>query len=77
MADETTKTYSNGEITIVWKPEKCIHSGVCVRTLPQVYNPKAKPWITIENANTEALKAQLEKCPSGALSYFVNTEDEN
>lgn len=72
MADETTKTYSNGEITIVWKPGKCIHSGVCVRTLPQVYNPKAKPWIAMGNATTEELKAQLSKCPSGALSYYLN-----
>jgi len=77
MADEITKNYSNGEITIVWKPEKCIHSGVCVRTLPQVYNPKAKPWIAIENAATEELKAQLLKCPSGALSYYLNSGNEN
>jgi uncharacterized Fe-S cluster protein YjdI len=76
MADEITKTYSNGEITIVWKPGKCIHSGVCARTLPQVYKPREKPWITIENATTEELKVQLSKCPSGALSYFVNSKEE-
>lgn len=61
--------YSNGEITIVWNPEKCAHSGICVKTLPAVYNPKAKPWIAIGNATTEELKAQIDKCPSGALSY--------
>ena len=77
MSGEITKKYSNGEITIVWKPGKCIHSGVCVRTLPQVYNPKAKPWITMENASTEELKAQVSKCPSGALSYYLNSEKEN
>jgi len=77
MTDEIVKTYSNGEITVVWKPGKCIHSGVCVRALPQVYNPKAKPWIAVGNASTEELKAQLSKCPSGALSYFVNGEEEN
>lgn len=63
------KEYSNGELTIVWEPKKCIHAGVCVRTLPQVYNPKEKPWIKIENASTDQLKSQIEKCPSGALSY--------
>lgn len=77
MPGEITKTYSNSEITIVWKPEKCFHSGVCVRTLPQVYNPKAKPWITIENASSEELKSQVSKCPSGALSYYLNSEKEN
>ena len=69
MEKEITKKYSNGEITIIWKPKTCIHSGICVRTLPKVYNPKAVPWLLIENATTEELKAQLIKCPSSALSY--------
>lgn len=76
MDKNTQKEYSNGELTIVWQPAKCIHSGVCVRTLPQVYDPKAKPWITIENAGTEELKAQIDKCPSGALSYYLNADKE-
>lgn len=67
------KTYSNGEITIVWKPELCIHSGVCVKTLPQVYNPKARPWIKIENATSDALIDQVAKCPSKALSIKFRT----
>lgn len=66
------KKYSNGEITIHWQPGKCIHSGVCARTLPQVYKPREVPWITIENATTEELKSQIDKCPSGALSYTQN-----
>lgn len=75
MEREITKKYSNGELTVVWKPQKCIHSGVCVKTLPMVYDPEAKPWINVENASTEELKEQIMKCPSGALSYFMNAED--
>lgn len=66
------KEYTNGEITIIWQPEKCIHAGICVKKLPQVYNPKERPWIVIKNATTEELKSQIEKCPSGALSYRIN-----
>ncbi|MFV0377257.1 MAG: (4Fe-4S)-binding protein [Mangrovibacterium sp.] len=62
------KEYSNGEITIVWQPELCTHAGICVKTLPQVYNPKEKPWVKPENASTAELVAQVSKCPSGALS---------
>ena len=62
------KEYSNGDITILWQPEKCIHSGVCVKTLPQVYTPNEKPWIKIENATSEQLINQVSGCPSGALS---------
>tara|TARA_R110000796_G_scaffold183498_2_gene300068 strand:+ start:170731 stop:170940 length:210 start_codon:yes stop_codon:yes gene_type:complete len=62
-----TKEYSNGEITILWQPDKCIHSGICVKTLPKVYNPKEKPWMKVENASTNELINQVSKCPSGAL----------
>ncbi len=71
---EVKKEYTNGEITIVWKPAKCIHAGTCVRKLPQVYNPKARPWITIENATTAQLEEQVQACPSGALSFYRNDE---
>ncbi len=63
-----TKEYTNGEVTILWKPEKCIHSGICVKTLPNVYSPKEKPWIKPDNATPEELISQVAKCPSGALS---------
>tara|TARA_R110002072_G_scaffold39108_3_gene112621 strand:+ start:239 stop:448 length:210 start_codon:yes stop_codon:yes gene_type:complete len=64
--------YSNGEITIKWQPKVCQHAAVCVKTLPHVYNPKASPWIAIENASSEELKKQISQCPSGALSFTIN-----
>jgi predicted GNAT family acetyltransferase/uncharacterized Fe-S cluster protein YjdI len=66
------REYSNGEITIIWQPEKCTHSGICFKTLPKVYRPKEKPWIRPENAKTEELIAQIESCPSGALTWRKN-----
>ena len=63
------KEYSNGELTIIWQPGLCQHAGICVKMLPQVYNPKERPWIKIENATTEELIAQIKQCTSGALSY--------
>jgi len=75
MEKEIKKEYTNDEITVVWQPKKCIHAGECVKALPQVYNPRERPWIKIENASTEELKAQVAKCPSGALSYYMNGEE--
>lgn len=69
-----TKEYSNGEVTIIWEAEKCIHSGICVRGLPKVFKPKDRPWITIDAAGTEDLVNQVKACPSGALSYYMNAE---
>lgn len=39
------REYPNEDIAVIWEPDKCIHSGICVRTLPQVYDPEARPWI--------------------------------
>ena len=70
MEENKKIEYSNGEITIVWQPNLCQHSGICVKTLPQVYNPKERPWIKIQNASSAELMAQVDMCPSGALSYY-------
>ncbi|WP_339712538.1 (4Fe-4S)-binding protein [uncultured Kriegella sp.] len=72
---EITKKYTNEDLTVVWKPSLCTHSGICVNTLPEVYNPNEKPWIKAKNASVEALKSQIGKCPSGALSYTQETPD--
>ena len=63
------KEYVKDDLVIMWKPEKCIHAGICVKTLQNVYNPKEKPWIKPENATVEELEQQIDLCPSKALSY--------
>jgi uncharacterized Fe-S cluster protein YjdI len=72
----TEKRYTNGELTVVWQPEICIHSKICWHGLPGVFNPKARPWVSVEAATTEQIAAQVDKCPSGALSYFYNETGE-
>jgi uncharacterized Fe-S cluster protein YjdI len=72
---EIIKHYSNGEITIVWKPSVCIHSTRCWKGeegLLDVFNPREKPWIKPQGADTQRIINQIKKCPSGALSYTMN-----
>lgn len=71
-----TKKYKNDDITVVWQPHICIHSAICFRGLPGVFDPRERPWVKIEGADSESIMAQIDKCPSGALSYYKN-EDEN
>jgi len=66
---EISKEYKTDGIAVIWKPRKCIHSEVCVKTLPNVYKPNDKPWIVPENASISELTSQIDLCPSGALSY--------
>lgn len=76
---DITKKYSNGEITIVWKPNTCVHSTICWKGaagLSSVFNPTEKPWIKMENVATERIIEQINKCPSGALSFYYNDKAE-
>jgi len=71
----TTHKYTNGEITVIWKPDVCIHSGNCFRGLSAVFDPRRKPWIDMTQAETEKIIEQVKKCPSGALSITFNNEE--
>ena len=66
------KKYSNGDVTVIWQPGLCQHSGVCVRGLSSVFQPKETPWIKIENAASAEIVATVIKCPSGALTIEGN-----
>ena len=71
-ASSKVKKYRKEDLTILWEAKKCIHAAVCVKELPSVYDPNGKPWIKPENASIDQLKAQIDKCPSGALSYELS-----
>ncbi|MCG3118689.1 MAG: hypothetical protein ALAOOOJD_00943 [bacterium] len=71
------KEYTNGVITIVWQNALCIHSGNCVRGLPAVFDTNASPWINAVGATMEEIVNQVQKCPSGALTCYKNTEVED
>lgn len=73
MSQKTFK-YNNNEVTVVWKPEVCIHSAICVKGLPGVFDATRKPWIDLGQANTSAIIEQVRKCPSGAISYIMNND---
>lgn len=66
--------YANDDITVVWKPELCKHSGRCVTQLPTVFDLKAHPWINVNGADAAVVIDQVNKCPTGALSVKNNKE---
>lgn len=62
------KEYTNGEVTVVWQPHMCIHSKKCWKGLLPVFDPRRKPWVDMNGASSERIVAQVNECPSGALS---------
>lgn len=69
------REYTNGEVTVVWEAKKCTHSGICVKGLPEVFRPKVRPWVRINAGSTDAIINQVKRCPSGALSFYLNNEE--
>jgi len=67
------KEYTNGDVTVVWQPDLCIHSAKCAEGLGSVFNPQARPWVNMSGASSEEIIAQVAKCPSGALSIKNET----
>ena len=72
-----TKKYVNGDLTIIWKPDVCIHSAICFKGLPGVFDPRVRPWVSPMGAGKEEIIDQIKKCPSGALSFEINSEIKN
>lgn len=68
------KKYTNGIITITWEPTKCIHSAICKNGLPGVFKPMERPWIQMDETESEQIVEQVKQCPSGALGYFYNNK---
>ena len=69
-----TKGYSKDDVTVYWDSDKCIHSGNCVNSLKDVFNPQNRPWINMQGAPTEEIIRVVKNCPSGALSYKMSNE---
>jgi uncharacterized Fe-S cluster protein YjdI len=64
-----TRTYEGEGIEVHWEPGLCIHVRNCVRELPNVFVPDARPWVAVDAADADAVAAAIEKCPTGALHY--------
>jgi uncharacterized Fe-S cluster protein YjdI len=61
------QVYDSDELVVTFDPNVCVHSGICLQTLPAVFDVSRKRWIAIEAATPDEVAAAVAKCPSGAL----------
>jgi uncharacterized Fe-S cluster protein YjdI len=63
------RVYEGDGIVVRWEPAFCIHTGMCFRGLPEVFDPMARPWVKVDAARAEEVARAIDGCPTGALSY--------
>ena len=65
------KVYTGPHVDVSFDGEVCMPAAECVRGMPDVFDPSARPWINPENATdaeaADTLRAVVSRCPSGAL----------
>ncbi len=77
MKKEIVKEYTNGEITVKWQPDECIHATTCFKQLPEVFRPAERPWMKINAASTDKIIETVEACPTIALTWRFNDAKRN
>jgi uncharacterized Fe-S cluster protein YjdI/CDGSH-type Zn-finger protein len=63
------REYATDEIAVLWEPAYCIHSANCIRSQPEVFNPRDRPWVHVERATADEIAAAILRCPTGALHF--------
>ncbi|MCX6266377.1 MAG: (4Fe-4S)-binding protein [Bacteroidetes bacterium] len=71
---DNVREFSNGEVTVYWKADLCIHSANCLIGLPGVFNSKKKPWINVHASSSKEIMKVIDTCPSRALTYLKSTK---
>ena len=66
---DAPKTYADDRISVVWDASRCIHTAICLRRLPSVFDTSTRPWIDLTGAPAEEVAATVQACPTGALRY--------
>lgn len=71
------RRYTNGEITVYWKPGACVHASYCYRELIEVFDPGRRPWVDMANSTTERIIEVVNMCPTEALTWKWNDNEKN
>lgn len=72
--EKGNRDYTNGEITVEWRPAKCVHATTCYRELIEVFNPRKRPWVNMKGASTDEIIRVVDKCPTQAIRWYYNDE---
>jgi uncharacterized Fe-S cluster protein YjdI len=73
MSEKPLQVYETPNVRVTFDPNVCMHSGVCLRTLPAVFDVSRPRWVRPELAAPTEVLSAVAKCPSGALKAQLVT----
>ncbi len=63
------REYTGQHIVVTFDAKRCVHSAVCLKTLPGVFDLNTKPWVRADEASADEVAHAVARCPSGALQF--------
>ena len=77
MGDKDT-TYTGKNIDVTWDGRLCIHIGECGCAEGDLFVGGRDPWCQPDLVEDDNVKDVVQRCPSGALTYYdrANTDNE-
>lgn len=67
--EEDVHRYAGDEIDVTYDVNRCIHVKACVESLPDVFDPDARPWVRPDEADADDVASVIVDCPTGALQF--------
>ena len=71
------RIYKREKLTVFWDSDKCIKAGKCDGILPEVFDPKKRPWVNLNAADIDVIARVIDLCPVGALTYQTEAESKS
>jgi CDGSH-type Zn-finger protein/ferredoxin len=66
------REYNGSGVTVSFDASRCIHVAECLKLMPETFNLKARPWISLVDADLQKVVDTVRNCPSGALRYELD-----
>jgi uncharacterized Fe-S cluster protein YjdI len=70
------QTYTAPGIKVTFDPNLCVHSAVCLKSLPAVFDVGRSRWVQPDAATVAEVAATIDRCPSSALKYILEGQPE-
>ncbi len=75
MSAKKVHKFTGQEIDVFWDARLCIHIAECGQAKGELFVSGREPWCEPNRASASDVRDVVERCPSGALTYYDKAAD--